>query len=133
MVMGDEANLTRFSPMSNRDRDLVRGWIEFSLLEGEERLSDPRFRYWDELQTLCRSSPARAVSIIMAIAEHDLSEKSLALFAAGPIEEVINCHEDVFWRYAKDKNITNTLKQALRYVWRHGVPEKSRSEISKLI
>lgn len=119
--------------MSNRDLDLVQGWIEFSLLEGEGRLNDPRFRYWDELQTLCRSSPKRAVPVILAIAEHDLSEKSLEVFAAGPIEEVLNCHEDIFWKHVKSREVTNNLKRALAYVWRHAIPEKSRSEIKKLI
>src|SRR5262245_19482900 len=88
--------------MNQRDIDeLVRTWIERHadpdlLRKSQAHEPDERFWAWQKLDELCGSQPEVAWGIVLEILRRTPSEQVLDNLAAGPLEDILALHGELF-------------------------------------
>lgn len=86
LVLGNEAYILK---IKNYNQNLVKGWLQYSLLTEEERDGSDLFRYWDELFMLAIRDPDHAWLYIVRICLEINTPDQIEQLGTGPFEEML--------------------------------------------
>jgi len=95
--------------------------------------SEVNFWAWEEFERLTRDEPESAWSAILGVVVATDDEYTLAMLAAGPLEDLIDAHGEAFVERIEHIAAADAkFRSVLQGVWRSSTPEVwQRIEISR--
>ena len=104
--------------------DLVGAWIRVMLKEGSDE-HDPDFWAFSDLDQMVDEEPEEAWPIILEILRRNQSSEILEVLSAGPVEDLLAQHGEVFIeRVEHEARIDENFAKLLGGVWQNTISDE---------
>jgi hypothetical protein len=106
------------------DTHLRDAWIAFHQAADGTPEHEAMFWAWERVGDLCSKEPEEAFAFILVVLAHGRSDRILANFAAGPLEDLLAQHAHrMIERVEEEARSNPQFAHLLGGVWQNAIPD----------